>query len=131
MRANWQKWLTGILATGLLLGAGCKKEEAAPAAKDGDMGAALTDMKKQAEGAAGDMVKVNAQLAAADVLDGKTDKTVSKCMMCAFRMAGSADHASSYKGYKLEFCGEPCQKKFDAEPDKYVLAADIPIPSGE
>jgi len=98
----------GALALGCIVGAACKKEEPAPQA-------ALPGVGDTARQAVGDAANA-AKLAAADEMDGAADKTIGKCVMCALRMDGSAEHASTHAGYTLHFCSAGCKKHFDEGP---------------
>lgn len=68
---------------------------------------------------------VVAKLAKADVLDGAADHVVSKCGICALRMAGSDAHVSKLGDYELHFCSDGCKKTFDQNPSKAVMAFNV------
>ena len=74
------------------------------------------------------MAKMKAMplLAAADMLDGKDDKIITRCAGCKFGMDGSKEHTLEIEGYTLYFCKEDCKKQFAEDPAKSVLAMEIP-----
>ena len=116
--------LAGILVLGMVA-AGCRKDEPAKPKQVPPVEEAKTkkipkidDVKPEAA--------VEAMLAKADAVDGKVDKTVSKCAMCALGMDGKAELASEASGYKLHFCNDGCKKTFDKDPTKVILALKIP-----
>ncbi len=82
--------------------------------------------KDQADDQAKVKAEVVAKLAKADELDGKVDKIVSKCANCRLGMAGSADNTLETHGYAMHFCKAGCKEKFESDPDKAILALEIP-----
>ena len=70
--------------------------------------------------------KIMAKLAAADLLDGKADKTVVRCASCALGMDGIAEHALQAHGYTLHFCQANCAQRFGKDIQGSVLAMEIP-----
>lgn len=65
-------------------------------------------------------------LAKADAVDGATDKVISKCAGCALGMPGSAAHAVKVGEYEMHFCSDDCKSGFSEEPEKAVMALQIP-----
>ena len=57
-------------------------------------------------------------LAAADEVDGKADKVVSKCLMCNLGMDGSTDHTATHEGYTFHMCSAGCKTVFEKDPVK-------------
>ncbi|UCE60229.1 MAG: hypothetical protein JSU63_00480 [Phycisphaerales bacterium] len=70
--------------------------------------------------------QIAAKLAAADLLDGKADKTVVRCASCALGMDGSAEHALKAHDYTLHFCRAGCAERFGKDIDASILAMEIP-----
>ena len=66
------------------------------------------------------------QLAAADAVDGTTDKVVSNCLRCGLGMAGSPEHIATAGEYKLHLCSAEC--KADVEKDVAAALATVKIP---
>ena len=87
--------------------------------------ASETDSKTGAAGGSA-AVKVSpaavAALAKADEADGASDKVVSKCLMCALAMDGSADIASKVGDYTLHLCSDKCKEAVDADPEKALAS---------
>lgn len=75
---------------------------------------------------AGVQARIMAKLAAADLLDGKADKTVVRCAGCALGMDGSPDHALESHGYTLYFCKAECAERFSENIDASILSMEIP-----
>jgi YHS domain-containing protein len=108
----------------ILLGPGCKKDDAKKTVESSDVAvkteaAALTTEVR---------AEVERKLFKADALDGTTDKVVSKCVICALRMDGSDEHTAELAGYTLHFCSESCKTYFEADPVAKVLAVQIESP---
>ena len=61
------------------------------------------------------------KLAAADKLDGKEDKVITKCPACMLNMDGHAKHSSQLEGYTVHSCHQACAEALEADPEK-VLA---------
>ena len=110
-------------ATFALSPGGCRKEAAPEAPKAVDAVDALTLPKATSAAQKAEMV---AMLAKADAYDGKTDKVVSKCAMCALRMDGQEKHEFAIEGYKMHFCGEGCLERCKKDPAKTLLALVVP-----
>ena len=62
-----------------------------------------------------------AKLVAADKVDGKEDKVVSKCPACMLSMNGSAKHSTELEGYTVHSCHPSCAEALETDPEK-VLA---------
>lgn len=73
-----------------------------------------------------DVSTVEARLAKADALDGKTDKVVTKCAGCALGMDGKAEHSIAAHGYTLHLCSAHCKEDFSKDVDKSILAMELP-----
>lgn len=67
-----------------------------------------------------------ALLAAADAVDGKTDKVVSKCPGCALSMDGKSEHKLEAHGYAMHFCAAGCKDTFAKDVEKNILALKVP-----
>ena len=67
-----------------------------------------------------------AQLAAADAVDGTTDKVVSKCLTCNLGMDGDAAHTATAGDYKLHLCSDHCKAGFEKDPAGALAAVKIP-----
>lgn len=65
-------------------------------------------------------------LAKADAADGVEDKVVNKCLTCSLGMEGKAEQTSTFGPYELHLCSAACKKRFDADPEKAVLAVTLP-----
>ena len=65
------------------------------------------------------------RLAAADAVDGKTDKVVSKCAGCSLHMDGKAELALKVQDYTMDFCSQKCLDRFTAAPEKEILALKV------
>lgn len=61
-----------------------------------------------------------AKLAAADQVDGKVDKVVSKCPACMLSMDGSAKHTSHLEGYTVHSCHQACAAALEKDPEKVL-----------
>lgn len=81
---------------------------------------------EKASPAKADAATVEARLAKADAVDGKTDKVVTKCAGCALGMDGSADHALNAHGYTLHLCSGHCKEQFAKDVDKSIMAMELP-----
>lgn len=66
------------------------------------------------------------KLAAADEFDGKADKVVSKCPACKLGMDGHAENELAVGDYKLMFCNADQKKAWAVDPNKEILALEIP-----
>jgi hypothetical protein len=93
-----------VATAGFLAVAGCSKKEEAKAST----------------------VDIEARLAKADALDGKVDKVVAKCGNCALGMEGKSMYSLKTHGFEMQFCAEGCQREFQKDPDKAILAMKIP-----
>ncbi len=120
MKIRLAHGVIGCLAVALVLAAtpGCRKEK--PAQKES------AKKEVEAEKAVDTKAAVEANLAEADALDGKTDKVVSKCASCALGMDGKSEHALEVSSYKLHFCSEDCKTGFKKDTTKAILALKIP-----
>lgn len=96
---------------------GCRKEEAPDTNSTADTVKVLTATEKA------ELVR---KLAKADAVDGKTDKVVSKCAMCALHMDGNVKHEFELEGYKLHFCSAACLDRCKKDPAEALLALKIP-----
>jgi YHS domain-containing protein len=106
-RIRWKEWMAAALigAAGF---AGCEKKSA-------DAPAPPADAKA-----------VEAKLAKADAFDGKVDKVVTKCLGCGLGMDGKKELAATTAGYTLYLCSAHCKSEFEKDPNKAVLALQIP-----
>jgi hypothetical protein len=93
------------LAAVLLWGCGKKEEETPAEGIEGSVSdaakvveAELIEIEEDAR------AEVEAKLAAADKLDGATDKVVHRCPACKLGMDGSEKYALRTAGYTLHFC---------------------------
>ncbi len=120
MKTRLAHGVIGCLAVAVMLAAtpGCSKEE--PAQKES------AKEEVEAEKDTDNTAAVEAKLAEADALDGKTDKVVSKCASCALGMDGKSEHALEVSSYKLHFCSEDCKTGFEKDTTKAILALKIP-----
>ncbi len=119
MRRCCVRWAAVLLVV-CSVSAGCEsKESATPKAPAAKKPAAA---QKPAAGA----TAVVAKLAAADALDGKVDKIVTRCGGCKLGMDGKAELAFETHGYKMLFCNPGCKKRFAEDTEKEVLALTIP-----
>ena len=66
------------------------------------------------------------QLAAADAVDGTTDKIVSNCLLCGLGMAGSPEHTATAGEYKLHLCSVECKESFEKDAAAALAAVEIP-----
>lgn len=73
-----------------------------------------------------DAATVEARLAKADAVDGKTDKVVAKCAACALGMDGNAEHSLQAHGYTLHLCSADCKEGFAENVDQSIMAMEIP-----
>ncbi len=87
-------------------------------------GGCAKEQPSQAVGKEAD--EVMAKLAAADLLDGKSDKVVSKCASCALAMNGDPQQAWETHGYSLHFCSAGCKSGFEKQGDQAILTMEIP-----
>jgi len=118
--------LTGALAASLVCLAACRKEPAG--STNAEMKSAKpAEPAPHADAKPGEALsaEVEANLAKADAIDGKTDHVVSKCGMCALRMAGSDAHVTKLGDYELHFCSDDCKESFDENPTGAVLAFNV------
>lgn len=92
----------------LFVAAGCEKSEPAAAPAGADASA------------------IEAKLAAADAVDGTTDKIISKCPACNLSMDGSSEHELVAHGYTLHFCSAECKDHFAADVDKAIMEMQVP-----
>ena len=69
---------------------------------------------------------IEARLAKADAVDGKTDKVVTKCAGCALGMDGKAEHSLTAHGYTLHLCSAHCKEDFGKDVDKSLMAMELP-----
>ncbi|MEC8557606.1 MAG: hypothetical protein VXZ82_21605 [Planctomycetota bacterium] len=69
---------------------------------------------------------IDAKLAAADALDGKEDKQIGKCYVCALGMDGKAELAVEVKGYTACMCSQGCKEHFSEKWEEVVAATDVP-----
>ena len=99
---------------------GCSKEEAS------DSGTPAADVVKPTPGNAELQAKLEAKLSQADLLDGQTDKIVTRCASCALSMDGKSEHALKALDYTLHFCTEGCAKRFGENMTESILAMEIP-----
>ncbi len=120
MKTRLVHGVIGCLAVALVLTTtpGCRKEK--PVQKESAKEEA--EVEKDTDKTAA----VEAKLAEADALDGKTDKVVSKCAGCALGMDGKSEHALEVSGYTLHFCSEDCKTGFEKDTTKAILALKIP-----
>ena len=126
--AHWRVLCLG-LAVVLAAVAGCPEKEPAaeePAATVEVEKPALTEVATDAKTAVATEAEVRAKLAAADLVDGKADKIVSKCPACALKMDGKPEHALQVAGHTLHFCGPGCKQAYEKDPTKAILALKIP-----
>jgi hypothetical protein len=65
-------------------------------------------------------------LAKADAVDGTEDKVISKCLTCSLGMDGKAEYDCTFGAYEVHLCSAGCRKHFEANPEKAVLAVNIP-----
>jgi YHS domain-containing protein len=100
--------------------------EAKPAGLDSALGEAKAKLGEARVDTADLEADVLAKLAAADALDGKTDKIVTRCPSCALKMDGSSEHTLVAHGYTLYFCTDACKERFEADTTKAL--ADLKIP---
>jgi YHS domain-containing protein len=70
--------------------------------------------------------EIVAILAKADAVDGTEDKVIAKCAGCSLNMDGSGDHALQTHGYTMHFCSGECKGPFESDPDKAILAMNVP-----
>jgi len=145
-----------VLAVGVMVSAGCESKESekpkAPAAEkpaaekpvEAAKPAEAAEPAKPAEEAKPTAAKpaeaaepaadapaagasaVEAKLAAADALDGKVDKIVTRCGGCKLGMDGKAELAFETHGYTMHFCTPDCRERFAKDTEKEVLALTIP-----
>ena len=124
------------LAVALVLGCGEKEEktttepvettamevvqEAEPEAKADPAPAATIEIGPEVQ------VKVVAQLAAADKVDGQVDKIVHRCASCALGMDGKSEYALEVSGYTLHFCSGHCKEGFAENAPQSILDLKIP-----
>ena len=66
--------------------------------------------------AAFDASSYEAQLAAADAVDGTVDHVVTQCAGCGLGMSGDPSHAAQIGDYELHLCSSSCQENFVADP---------------
>ncbi len=85
---------------------------------------AVTEAKKELTEE--DKAKILANLARADALDGAEDKVVSKCAACKLSVDGNDENTIVVEGYTMKFCSVECQRAFDKDPEKAVLAMEFP-----
>jgi hypothetical protein len=71
------------------------------------------------------VARVNAKLAAADALDGKSDKVVAKCAGCALSMDGKREIVLAVTAYDLRFCSEHCRENFAPVAADKLLALEV------
>lgn len=135
MRARMIHRIGACFAVAILLAPpGCRKEEPTAAEPAKDTAEAVKDLAAspvaavEAKVAEADKEAVEVKLAAADLVDGKTDKIVTKCPSCALGMDGKSEHTLEVLGYKLYFCSEPCKTAFAKDLTKSIL--DLKIPEG-
>ena len=107
---------TCVLFTVLL--AGCSAESAAPAG-------GATEPSGSEPAAQQTNPAMTEKLAAADAVDGKKDKVVSKCAGCALMMNGKSDTTLEFEGYTMLFCKDACHDRFEADPEKEILALRV------
>ena len=69
---------------------------------------------------------IKVKLAAADRLDGKTDKIVTKCASCALSMDGKKEHSLKVDEYTLYFCTEKCKSGFAKNTTESIKSLEIP-----
>jgi len=115
---------TFVLIAACALQTGCKPEES-KSTSAGDSAQNSASAKAKTELTEDQRVTALANLAKADVHDGKTDLVVHECLMCALRMDGKGDYTSKYEGSELHFCSAGCKKHFDEDPAGVLLAAQI------
>ena len=120
MKTRLAHGVIGCLAVAVMLAAtpGCRKEKQAQKESAKEEADVEKDIDKTAA--------VEAKLAEADGLDGKTDKVVSKCAGCALEKDGKSEHALEVSGYTLHFCSEDCKTGFEKDMTKAILALKIP-----
>ena len=116
------KMLLMCVAVLSVLLAGCGSESTDPAPTDPTTSKPSTGKMMEEGGNAA----ITAQLAAADAVDGTTDKVVTKCAGCALGMNGKADHALDVEGYSLHFCSGKCKDGFASDANAKILAMNIP-----
>jgi YHS domain-containing protein len=109
------------------------KAEAAEEATAKEKAAEEEPPKDESVTAAIDLAKTKAmetaievKLAAADKLDGKVDKIVTRCATCALGMDGKPEHNLETHGYTMYFCTEACKTAFEKNLEKALLAMEIP-----
>jgi|GEM_PF-2465405 len=120
IRSTYLAVCTFLLAAIAMSTPGCSKEKEAeaPKAPEASIAQKVTSTAQKAE-----MVAI---LAKADAYDGKTDKVVSKCAMCALHMNGQPKHEFEIEGYKMHFCSASCLDHCKKDPSKALLALKIP-----
>ena len=69
---------------------------------------------------------IKVKLAAADRLDGKADKIVTKCASCALSMDGKKEHSLKVDEYTLYFCTEKCKSGFAKNTTESIKSLEIP-----
>jgi YHS domain-containing protein len=111
-------WLV-LLVVMLLVSCGCRKDT--PTAAE-----SARQPATPAEKSAVADVEIQTILAKADEVDGKADKVVSKCAICALSMDGSPEHSLETAGYTLHFCSAHCKDAFAHDATKSILAMKFP-----
>ena len=66
--------------------------------------------------------QVMAALKKADLADGKEDKVVEKCSMCALHMYGKPEHSVTVEDTTLHMCAAACKTAFEEEVEKNLLS---------
>ncbi len=128
MQRMWVRW-AAVVAVALMVSAGCESKQSESAKTTGDGKPAAekpADAGKPAAGKSAAGAAVVAKLAAADAVDGKVDKIVTRCGGCKLGMDGKAELAFKTHGYTMHFCNPGCKKRFADDTDKEILALTIP-----
>ena len=122
MKTRLVRGVIGCLVVALIVAAtpGCRKEK--PVQEEPEKEEVKVEKGVDVETKAA----VEAKLAEADRLDGKSDKVVSKCASCALGMDGKSEHALEVSGYTLHFCSAECKTRFEKDTTKAILALTIP-----
>ncbi|MBU0617712.1 MAG: hypothetical protein KKI02_08340 [Planctomycetes bacterium] len=147
MRCTYWRACGLVAAMVLISVAGCGKEEptkpetvAKPETETAVKTEAAAETETAAEGLTGLVeetvaagkaeltAQLTAKLAAADELDGNTDKVIEKCPGCGLKMDGKSEHALDVSGYEIHFCGASCQEEFAKDLTKSIEDLEIPKP---
>jgi hypothetical protein len=116
--------VSALLVLSLVAACGDSKPEGTPAKEPADAPAPAPLVSTVTPTA-----ETLAKLAAADMLDGKEDKVITRCASCGLHMLGDPKFTCRIGEYTLQSCTDHCSHAVCDDPNGLFADLEVPTPA--